>query len=90
MNMKPDNPLEPDVARDATYHRAPDALRDRVNVTLKDMARAERGPAMGRWFLLAASFAAVSMISWNVALMTASSRDGEIEIVLQSQGDCVF
>jgi anti-sigma factor RsiW len=79
MNMKPDNPLEPDIARDATYHRAPDALRDRVNLTLKDMARAERRPAMGRWMLLAASFAAVSVVSWNLALMTASSRDGEIE-----------
>ena len=79
MNMKPDNPVEPDVARDATYYRAPEALRDRVSAKMKDMARAERGPMFGRWFLLAASFAAVSVVSWNLALMTASARDDAIE-----------
>jgi anti-sigma factor RsiW len=79
MNMKTESPAEPDVARDATYHRAPEALRDRVSATMKEMARAERGPTFGRWALLAASFAAVSVVSWNVALMTAASRDDAIE-----------
>jgi anti-sigma factor RsiW len=76
--MKTDNAPEPDVARDATYYRAPDALRDRVSASVKDMARAERGPAFGRWFALAASFAMVSVISWNAALMTAASGDNSI------------
>jgi anti-sigma factor RsiW len=79
MNMKTEIPQEPDVARDATYHRAPEALRDRVNASIKDMARAERAPALGRWMLLAASFAAVSFVSWNAALMTAASRDDAVE-----------
>ena len=79
MNMRPGNPVEPEVARDATYYRAPEALRERVSATVKDMARAERGPAFGRWMLLAASFAAVSFVSWNAALMTAASHDNAIE-----------
>ncbi len=79
MNMKTETTLEPDIARDATYHRAPEALRERVNAQLKDMARAERGPAMGRWLAMAASLVAVSFVSWNAALMTASSRESDIE-----------
>ena len=79
MNMKTDSPIEPEVARDATYYRASDALRDRVNAQVMDMARAERGPAIGRWMALAASFVAVSFVSWNAALMTAASRDDAIE-----------
>ncbi len=79
MNMKTESTVEPDIARDATYYRAPEAMRERVNAQLKDTARAERGPAMGRWMALAASFLAVAFVSWNAALMTASSRDGEIE-----------
>ena len=79
MNMKTENTPEPDVARDATYYRAPGALRDRVSTQVKEMARAERGPALGRWFLVAASFAAVSVVSWNLGVMTAASRDSAIE-----------
>lgn len=80
MNMKTESPLEPDIARDATYYRAPEALRDRVSVTVKDMARAERGPMFGRGLLLAASFAAVSLVSWNLALLQAApTRDDAIE-----------
>ncbi len=79
MNMKTESANEPDIARDATYYRASEALRDRVNASIKDMARAERGPMYGRWLALAASFVAVSFVSWNAALMTAASRDNAIE-----------
>jgi anti-sigma factor RsiW len=79
MNMKTESTTDPDIARDATYHRASEALRDRVNASIKDMARAERGPTYGRWLALAASFAVVSIVSWNAALMTAASRDNAIE-----------
>ncbi|HEY2628514.1 MAG TPA: hypothetical protein VGI57_05270 [Usitatibacter sp.] len=79
MNTRTENPMEPDVARDATYYRAPEALRDKVSASLKDLARAERKPAMWRGFALAASFALVSVVSWNLALLQSASSNDRIE-----------
>ncbi len=62
---------EIEIARDATYHRAPEGLRARVMSSTAASAREERRPAMLRAFGLAAAFAAVGVLSWNVALMTA-------------------
>jgi anti-sigma factor RsiW len=69
MSVRNDENLEPDIARDATYHRASDALRARVQASIKDSAREHRAPAMRRGFLLAAAFAAVAVVSWNVAVL---------------------
>ena len=70
MSMKTESPREPEIARDATYHRAPDALRERVSATREgDGARRARRRRFGAGLGLAASFAAVVVVSWNVALM---------------------
>jgi anti-sigma factor RsiW len=69
MNTKePDEPL---VARDATYYRAPEALRERVRASLAQAGREERRRVSRRGFLFAAAFATVAAVSWNVALMVA-------------------
>ncbi len=59
------------IARDATYHRAPDELRERVRMSLAAAHHADRAPRLARTFGLAAAFATVALVSWNVALMTA-------------------
>jgi anti-sigma factor RsiW len=60
-----------EIARDATYYRAPEGLRARISAATRAEARKERRPAMLRAFGFAAAFAAVGVMSWNVALMTA-------------------
>jgi anti-sigma factor RsiW len=73
---------EPLIARDATYHRAPETLRQRVRTSLANEHRKEKRNFSLRGFFLAAAFAAVAVLSWNVALMTAdaggSRVDGEL------------
>ena len=71
MNPTNDPAAEPMIARDATYHRAPDALRESLRASLSQAARADRGPRLVRTFGFAAAFATVALVSWNVALMTA-------------------
>jgi len=67
---------EPLIARDATYHRAPDALRARVRASLAEATRAERRPAAWRIFGTALACAAVAAITWTVAITTlAYERD---------------
>ncbi len=68
MAQKNDPVPEPMVARDATYHRAPDALRERVRVSLAKAAGEERRPSMGRMFGLVAAFATVALVSWSIAV----------------------
>lgn len=77
MALKNDTAAEPMVARDATYHRAPDALRAEIRASLAKAAGAQRRPWMWRAFGLAAAFAAVSLVSWNLAIFQAapSSED---------------
>ncbi len=72
MNMKPESPGEPDVARDATYHRAPDsAARPRERHARRTWRAPSAGRLSGAGLAFAASFAAVSVVSWNLALITA-------------------
>jgi anti-sigma factor RsiW len=61
---------EPMIARDATYYRAPDALRDRIRASLASDARSEPRPAPWRWAGMAAAFAAVAVLSWTAALVS--------------------
>jgi anti-sigma factor RsiW len=62
---------EPLVARDATYYRAPDALRARIRSSIGVEARRQFRPKLWTWGGMAAGMAAASVISWNVALMQA-------------------
>jgi anti-sigma factor RsiW len=65
-----------EIARDATYYRASDALRGRIEAALDGEGRARRRPMLRRGLALAAAFAAVGVMSWNLALLQASpSRD---------------
>ena len=63
--------IEPLVARDASYYRAPEALRRRI----REAAAAETGDvqrhAFWRWGGMAAAFALVGWMSWNAALWRA-------------------
>ena len=72
-------PREPDdleIARDATYYRAPETLRASVGTLVGAAAREESRPRMRRAMGLAAAFAAVAVVTWNVALFQAApSRD---------------
>jgi len=59
---------EPFIARDATYHRAPEGLRERVRASLADSApRNYRNWSLTPFIALAAAVAAVT---WTVALVT--------------------
>jgi anti-sigma factor RsiW len=75
MGVNKDDPL---IARDATYYKAPDALRDRVRAALRAEAREQQRPQMWRWGGMAAAFALVAAVSWNAALMQASGSDESI------------
>jgi anti-sigma factor RsiW len=75
--MKNDPGMEPMIARDATYHRAPDALRERVRASLAATAGEHRRPEFFRVFAFAAAFAAVALVSWNLALFHARPGDEE-------------
>ena len=68
------DPSDHDVARDATYYRAPEALRARIRASLAEGAR----PSRPRWFEdwwrgagLAAAFATVAAIAWSAGLLQA-------------------
>jgi anti-sigma factor RsiW len=68
---------EPVIARDATYYRAPDALRKRVRASLEEAARVERRPVFWRAFGMVAACAAVAAITWNVALITLRPTEAD-------------
>jgi anti-sigma factor RsiW len=59
---------EPLIARDATYHRAPDALRKRVQVAIAAATREQRRPFFWHAFGTAFACAAVAMLTWSVAV----------------------
>jgi anti-sigma factor RsiW len=68
--------LKPEAARDATYYRAGEALRERIEAAIDDEGRSRHRPMLRRGLALAAAFAAVGVMSWNLALLQASpSRD---------------
>ncbi len=70
MNSKNGPASEPVIARDATYYRAPDALRERIRASIRAEGRKhERRPLFWTWGGMAAAVAMASVVSWNVALM---------------------
>jgi anti-sigma factor RsiW len=78
MNPKTDLAAEPMVARDATYHRAPDALRERVRANLARESRLADRAKPWRFLAMAASFAAVALVTWNLAMLTAMPGNDEL------------
>ena len=74
MGVNKDDPL---IARDATYYKAPDALRSRVRAALREEAREHARPQLWRWGGMAAAFAMVAVVSWNVARMQPGIGDDE-------------
>src|SRR6266545_6142009 len=78
MTSKNDPAAEPLIARDATYYRAPDALRTRIRASIAAQAREQDRPMWWRWGGMAAAFATVGVLSWNVALMQARGSDEEL------------
>jgi anti-sigma factor RsiW len=78
MNSKTDPAAEPMVARDATYHRAPDALREKLRATLAREARVTDRPRPWGFLAMAASFAAVALVTWNLAMLTAGPGADEL------------
>ena len=82
MTLKNGTPDEPVIARDATYYRAPDALRERIRASLAAQAgteRKERRPWLWGFGGMGLAVAAASAISWNVAMMQARGGEGELE-----------
>jgi anti-sigma factor RsiW len=76
MGVNKDDPL---IARDATYYKAPEALRDRVRGALREEAREQARPQMWRWGGIAASFLLVALVSWNVGrLQTGGGEQDSI------------
>ena len=66
---------EPVIARDATYYRAPAALRERVRASLAGDARAARRVYTWRLFGTALACVAAASITWQVALLTHAPSD---------------
>jgi anti-sigma factor RsiW len=75
--MRNESAAEPVVARDATYYRAPDALRSRIQAMVSRDARANARPALWRWGGFAAAIAAACVVTWNAALMHAQTATDE-------------
>jgi anti-sigma factor RsiW len=77
MTPRKEPDAEPLIARDATYYRAPDALRTRIRATVRAQARERARPMMWRWGGLAAAFATVALVSWNVAVLQGGGSEEE-------------
>jgi anti-sigma factor RsiW len=66
--------MKPDIARDATYHRAPERLRERVAASL----RRQESPRYRNGLMLTAAFATVALVSWNLALLSVLPPRGDV------------
>ena len=69
--------MKPEAARDATYYRASPELRERVGASLAAEARTSKAPGFRFSLMLAASFAAVALLTWNVAVWTLAPPPDE-------------
>lgn len=75
MSSRHESPDEPVVARDATYYRAPESLRESIRASIAREARDVR-PDTGwwRWGGMAASFVIAGLLTWN-GVMLMEARD---------------
>ena len=77
MNSNGAPPDEPLIARDATYYRASDDLRRRIRASIAAKKNETTKARFWRWSGVAAAFAAVTLVSWNVAFLQARGSDEE-------------
>ena len=78
MTTRPEPREEPIIARDATYYRAPDGLRERLRAKLAGEAQEHtRETQWWRWGGMAASFVIAGLLTWNGVLL--QSRGGQEE-----------
>ena len=77
MTTRPE-PDDVDVARDATYHRAPEALRARIRATLAERATPRPRERWWRFGGFATAFAATFAIAWTLGLMHARGLDDDL------------
>ncbi|HXN14938.1 MAG TPA: hypothetical protein VN878_01090 [Usitatibacter sp.] len=77
MKTQNDPAAEPMVARDATYYRAPEGLRERVREALPQLAG---GRLSALWSAagLSAAFAMVALVSWTAAMFYARPAPEEL------------
>ena len=74
---------EPVVARDATYYRAPEGLRERLQASLVAGAREPRRFALQGWFGTALACAVVAVVTWTLAAtLLRPSEDERIALVM--------
>ena len=71
--------MDPLISTDATYHRAPEALRGRIRASLAGSERAQRRPFIWRTVGTLAACAASAAIAWIVAVGSfGDSRDERV------------
>ncbi len=75
MAQRDDPTAEPMIARDATYYRAPDAMRARIRVALAAETRDERRAGFSRIFGFGMVFATVTVLAWMVGFLHAKPSD---------------
>ncbi|MGE5616476.1 MAG: anti-sigma factor family protein [Bacillota bacterium] len=77
MTSKNEPSAEPLIARDATYYRAPEALRKRIHDALAAEAREQSRSTWWQWGGIAAAIAMVGVISWNAAMVYSQGSTEE-------------
>src|SRR5258705_13142802 len=77
MAQRDDSTAEPMIARDATYYRAPDAMRACIRASLAAETRGERRAGISRIFGFGMSFATVAVLAWMVGFYYAKPSDQE-------------
>jgi len=73
MDLRPDPPAEPMIARDASYFKAPEALRERIRATIAAQAPARARSTPLRWAAVTAAFAVAGGLLWNAALLQTAA-----------------
>ena len=66
---------EPLIARDATYYRAPDALRARVRASVRAQAREQLRPMLWRWGGMAAGLLLAFGMGWLASSQWYTGHD---------------
>jgi len=79
MTLRTPTPEEPFIARDATYHKAPEALRVRVQSAVAREGRARVVHVGRRTLAWGLAFATVAAVSWSLGAMRG--RDAAQDIV---------
>jgi anti-sigma factor RsiW len=65
------------IARDATYYKAPDALRTRIRAHVAEVQRERARPSFFRWAGMGAAVALSALLAWNGVMLHASTSPDE-------------